>query len=249
MIAGCPWTAHHHGRLAAVGVFDARASQVQDHDHRLVAVRPLLAQDGIEALAVAAEGAERIDDAGRPVDPGDQAAAGRLRAPGEGGLDDPGQPVVGALTCLYWKLAISHPAARPALQVILADDAERLGLTGRVPRMASSRPSTAARSIAAVAQRGQRARCRPVAASTAFCFGCRSARGTRRRTRGRSARAALGIVGDVAGDQALEVLGRVPVRGGGVRRPPLWPRRSVARSADRSPNQSTVRSRCGLSQV
>ena len=60
---------------------------------------------------------------------------------------------------------------------------------------------------------------------------------------------AIGIVGDVAGDQALEVRRRVPVRRGRVRRLPFGPRRAVASSAERSPNQSTVIVRCGFSQA
>ena len=61
--------------------------------------------------------------------------------------------------------------------------------------------------------------------------------------------AALEIMREVGRDQALEMLGRVPVRAGGVRRPPLCHAGSVARMAERSPNQVTVRARCGLSQV
>ena len=50
-------------------------ADVQDEDHRLVAADALALEDGVEALAVAAEHPERIDDAGRPVDADDVAAA------------------------------------------------------------------------------------------------------------------------------------------------------------------------------
>ena len=50
-------------------------AHVQDEDHRLVWSTRCSAQDGVEALAEAAELAERIDDAGRPVDAGDQQRA------------------------------------------------------------------------------------------------------------------------------------------------------------------------------
>ena len=65
---------HHHRGLAAVEVFDARAGHVQDEDDRLVRRDPLPRAGCVEALAEAAERAERIEDAGRPVDAGDEAA-------------------------------------------------------------------------------------------------------------------------------------------------------------------------------
>ena len=48
---------------------------MQDEDHRLIGADALAVEDRIEAPPVAAEGAERIDDARRPVDAGDVAAA------------------------------------------------------------------------------------------------------------------------------------------------------------------------------
>ena len=61
----------HDRRLAAVRVGDPRTSEMQRGDDRLRGVGADLRQDAVEALAAASKLSERIVDAGRPVDAGD----------------------------------------------------------------------------------------------------------------------------------------------------------------------------------
>ena len=112
------------------------------------------------------------------------------------------------------------------MQVILADDAERFGLDRPGVRDHGIEQACDGRTIdrAAVAQAGERSplqtgrsehRLLLQAAAQAAELGDELADGP--------LAAALDVVGQVRGDQALEVLGRVPVRAGGIRRPPLAP--------------------------
>src|SRR5262249_58668131 len=67
---------------------------MEDQDHRLVGVATCSGQDRVQTYAEATQLAERVHDAGRPVDAGDEAALLCLRAPRECGLDDPGDVVL-----------------------------------------------------------------------------------------------------------------------------------------------------------
>ena len=84
---------------------------MQEHDHRLVAIRPLLAQHGIEALAVRAEGAEGLTMPGDQLTPVIRRRLVRSGHQANAASITQGSPASVLLTCLYWKVAISHPAA------------------------------------------------------------------------------------------------------------------------------------------
>ena len=103
--------------------------------------------------------------------------------------------------------------------------------------------------VLAVGKRGQRARASPVEPRIAFALPCRQAAKLGDQLTHGAHPPAIGIVGDVAGDQALKVRSRVPVRRGRVRRLPFGPRRVGRLSVERSPNQSTVIERWGFSQA
>src|SRR5262249_1418573 len=121
--------AHDHGRLAAVGVLRSGTGLVQHEGDRLASPHALLFEERIQALPEPAQLAERVDNAGRPVDTDDQAATLRLRPGGERRLDQPRDAVR-----LAPRLAVIeglHRAAeglKPGRQVLLADDAEVRGL-------------------------------------------------------------------------------------------------------------------------
>src|SRR2546427_48760 len=75
-IGGLPHVAlDHDRRLAPVRVGDPWAREVQDGDHGLGCVGADVGQDGVEPLAASSKLPERVVDAGRPVDAGDEFPA------------------------------------------------------------------------------------------------------------------------------------------------------------------------------
>src|SRR5262249_28644602 len=82
-------TADDHRGLAAVGVLDAGAGDVQQQHHRLVAAGPQLLQHAVEALAEPPQLPERVEDARGPVHSGHQPAGPGAGAVAERGLLDP----------------------------------------------------------------------------------------------------------------------------------------------------------------
>ena len=162
-----------------------------DQDHRLVPVGALLAEDRIEALAEAAELAERVDDAGRPVDAGRPAGAIGVRAPAEGGLDDPRHAVGGVHDPpVIEALHLAAVGGEARLEVVAADDAKRSRLDRlELAFIASRRRAIVpwSRSVA-VDERGQR-RPRQTRSPRAppSAWPCRSGRGTRSPARARCA--------------------------------------------------------------
>ena len=124
-------TPDHDRRLATVRVLDPRARQVEHHEDGLLAAGSALLEHGVEAPAQVPELPERVQDAGRPVDPGNEAPGLPVLAPGEGGLDNPGDPVLLALDFLVLEaLHLGAQGLRPCGKVIPADDAESHRLDG-----------------------------------------------------------------------------------------------------------------------
>src|SRR5215813_491724 len=97
---------------------------MDDQHHRVVGVATCSGQDRVQTYAEATQLAERVEDAGRPVDAGDEAALLRLRAPRECGLYDPGDVVLGlhhAAILEGFHLAAGGGEALP--KMLLADGA------------------------------------------------------------------------------------------------------------------------------
>src|SRR6516162_10937239 len=94
-------------------------------DDRLIASGARFVETGFEALAGAAEGAERVAERNGPVDTDDDAAPLQGRAPAKRGLDDPGQPVRFTDRLMVFKSFGFEPDGIEAgPQVIFADQSE-----------------------------------------------------------------------------------------------------------------------------
>jgi hypothetical protein len=210
-------TAHHDSRLAAVGVFHPRASDVQKQNDRLIRVRPLLAEDRIKAQSELAECPEGIDDAWRPIHASNEPAPGRLRAPAECTLDDPRDAIGEAVGALILKRGhLASGAREPPLEVRLSDDAD----LGRLDRLAvglhcgkQNLDEVAVETIIAIAQRGKRRTCEAGRVEHLFLGGAaaEAAKFSDDLAHGSSTSEVL-VMGEVGGDQSFEVLGLVPVR-------------------------------------
>lgn len=105
--------------------------QMQEVDDRPVAVRAVIGEHILESFAVTAKGSEWIAKADGPIGARDEAAAGEIWCPPEGGLDYPRQAV-----CLAgYRLVSEGLGLDPGLgeageQVALADEAEIERLDG-----------------------------------------------------------------------------------------------------------------------
>ena len=106
---------------------------MQDQDNRFVPIRPLLAENGIEALTKSTQFTKRVDDAGRPVDPGDEAAVvTSLGIPAEGRFDRPGNTAIGIDDlAIIETIHLAADGLELLAKMIFADDAQ----CGRLDRL------------------------------------------------------------------------------------------------------------------
>src|SRR6516165_8893661 len=126
-------------RLTAIGVRDARTGEMQRDDHRLRGVGANFSKDAVEAFATATELAERVVDAGRPVDAADDFAARpatgiaqAVAVNAERKLDDAGDAAGFAQGPLVGEgLRVATGQFQHTVKVLLADDAE-IGGTDRL---------------------------------------------------------------------------------------------------------------------
>src|SRR5262249_59507971 len=109
---------------------------MEDQDHRVVSVATCSGQDRVQARAEAAQLAERVEDAGRPVDAGDEPALLRLRAPRECGLDDPGDVVLALHHAAILKgFHLAASGSEALSKMLLANGAEHHRLHPRRTRL------------------------------------------------------------------------------------------------------------------
>ena len=213
--------------LAAVGVLDARAGDMQDQDYRVDGVGPRAGQDRVQARAELAQFAERVDDAGRPVDAGDQATLPRIGTPRERGLDDPGNIVLDLRhAAIVEGLHLAAGGGEPLPKMLLADAAEHRWLDGRGVRLHGGEQLLDLAAVEPVApdQGGERrARQSGLVEHALLLGGAAEAAELGHQLAHGAPAAAVGVVRDVAADQPLEVRCGVPVRRGGLRRLPLAP--------------------------
>ena len=209
---------------------------MHEHSDRGVVVGLLMVEEAIQA-SVSSELPERIDDAGRPVDAGDETPLHSVRTPAESCLDDPRDRVLHAgETLVAERLHLAAMQVEAVFERLLADDAEQFRLYLGAFHLHAAQQVADHRAVdaGAVAQCRQRRARQPGRVEHGLLL--RAARQPAELgdelTNGPVLTGVL-VVRDVGGNQPLEVLRRVPVRRCRIGRPPLLPAFATAALRDR----------------
>src|SRR4051794_9737130 len=115
---------HNDGGLAAVRVFDMRASVVQRHDDRIVWFDAALRQERVQTHPIP-KAAKRIDDCRRPVDASHETALRSAWTPTECNFNYPRNTLIDVHDApVLERLHLTAHLSEAGLKMLLADDAE-----------------------------------------------------------------------------------------------------------------------------